>query len=142
MHETYSSFRSLRQHVLREAAEVISECVRSIDHDPLRRARMCALSLKRNRGCSRTPGLVADFAQSLTIHRICDLRTESFDVKLLNAAADFFIRSECDCQHSMFDLWVLTKGIDHCHDLGNSSFVIRAEQCCAIGRNDVVSDHV
>src|SRR5262245_9748659 len=95
MNETYSSFGCLRQHVLREAAEIVGECVGCVDHYSLGGAGMCALSLNRHCRCSCAPCFVADLTKSLTINCISDLRSESLNIKLFDSATNFFIRSEC-----------------------------------------------
>ena len=69
--------------------------------------------------------------------RLCP---ETFDVKLLDPAADFFVRSESDGDGAVLDLWVLTQRVDHRHDLSDARLVVRTEQRCAVGSDDVVAD--
>jgi len=79
---------------------------------------MRALSLERDRRRASAPRLIADLAELFAVNRVSELRTESLNVKLLDAATNLFVRRESDGERSVFELRVLTQDIDHRHDLG------------------------
>src|SRR3954452_15648120 len=118
MNKPNAPFRRFRQHVVRKTIEIIRDRIHRIDHDPLRGTRMRALALERDRRSARAPRLVADLPKLFAVDSVSDLRPKTFHVKLLNAAADFFIRRERDRERAVFDLWVLTQDVDHRHYLG------------------------
>src|SRR5262245_59002913 len=97
MNKPNAAFGGFRQDVLREAAQIVGECVSGIDHDSFCGPRMGALSLKRDSCSSRAPCFIADLTKSLTIDRVGHLCTETFDIKLFNPAIHFFVWSECNC---------------------------------------------
>src|SRR5512145_2168998 len=101
---------------------------------------MSALALESDSRCARAPRFVANLSEFSAVNCVCDLRAETFDVKLLDPRANFFIRSKSYGKGPMFDLWILLQGVDHRHDFGNARFVIGTEQSCSIRGNDVVTD--
>ncbi len=142
MNKPDAAFGCFRQHVFRKAAEVITERVHRIDHDSFGRSRMRALALERDRRRARAPRFIADLAELSAVNGVSDLRAEAFDVKLLDARADFFVRSESDRDRSVFDLRILAQRVDHRHDFGDAGFVVGTEQRCAVGGDDVVADQM
>ena len=79
---------------------------------------MRALAFERDGGGARAPGFVANLAERFAVNGVSELRAETLDVKLVDAAADFFVRREGDRERAVFDLRVLHQGVDHRHDLG------------------------
>ena len=87
---------------------------------PLAVPGMRALALEGDRGRARAPGFVANLTELFAVNGVGELGAKPFDVKLLDAAADFFIRRERDRNGAVFDLRVLHERIDHRHDFGEA----------------------
>src|SRR6185503_12859786 len=113
MNEADAICRRFGQHVMRKTIEIIRDRIHRIDHDSLRRSRMRALALERDGGSTRAPRFVADLAELFTVNRVSELRSKAFNVKLLDARSNLFVRCEGDRECSVFDLRILAQDIDH-----------------------------
>src|SRR5947208_15426531 len=112
MQETDPAFGGLGPEVAWKASDEIRRGRDRIDHEPFGGARMGVFPLEIDRRGPRAPGLLTDLAQRLAIDRVGELSPEAFDVKLFNAAADFFIRRKGDRDGAMPDLAILSDQID------------------------------
>src|SRR5215213_1982356 len=96
MNKTDAPFGCFRQYIVWNTVEIIRDRVHRVDHDALRRSRMRALSLERNRRGARAPRLIADLAELFAVNCVREFRSEVFNVKLLHASAKLFIWCERD----------------------------------------------
>ena len=87
-------------------------------------------------------GLVLDMARAFAVHGVGELGAELFQVRLVDAAADLFIRREQDFDRAVLDLGVVDQKLRGIHDLGEARLVVGAQQSGAVGRDDVVTDLV
>jgi hypothetical protein len=87
-------------------------------------------------------GLVLDIAGGLAVDRVGEIGAELFDVGLVDAAADFFVRREQNLDGAMFDLRIVDQELRRIHDLGDTGLVVRPQQRGAVRRDDVMADLV
>src|SRR5688572_7563053 len=96
MYESNTSFCCFWQDVVRNAGEIIAQCIHGVDHDPFRCARVRTLALESDGGGTRAPRLLANLTESSAINCVSEFCTKAFYIKLLDTCSHFFVRSESD----------------------------------------------
>ena len=71
---------------------------------------------------------VFEFSEAASVHGVGAVHAESFNVKIICASSDFFVRSECKTYSAVRDRRIVYKGLGHSHDLGDAGFVVASEQ--------------
>ena len=126
--EALIPFCMLRAVGFREQPVKFSRHPQGIEHFVFRVSGMDALSFNRNSRGSGVEGLIFNASQCPAVHGIGALRSESGNIKTVDAAADFLVRRKPDGNTAVPDLRMCQQIFSHAHDLGNTGFVIRAEE--------------
>ena len=111
-------------------------------HLAFRKTGMGADTLDGDGGAVGGKRLVFDVAGGFAVHRIGEVGAELFQVDLVDAAADLFVRREQDLDGAVLDLRIVDQELRGIHDLGDAGLVVGAQQCGAVRRDDVVADLV
>ena len=141
MDESGASLGGLRPHLRGQRGEDVAERVDRVDHHALGRAGMRAHAAERDRREPRAPRLVVDLAERVAVDRVGIRRAERRDVEAVHARADLLVRRERDLDRAVRDRPVVEQGLGHRHDRRDARLVVRAEQRCAVGRDQIVADH-
>ena len=99
----------------------------AVNHDVFRRAGVDAASVKGDGRLVGVEVFVLQFAQHAAVQGVGDVRAKGGNVKMMRAAADFFIWRKSDADFAVRDFRVRLQVFNHRQDNGNAGFVIRAE---------------
>ena len=111
-------------------------------HLALGKAGMGADAFDGDGGAVGRKRLVLDIACGFAVDRIGEVGAELFQVGLVDAAADLFVRREQDLYGAVLDLRVIYQEMRGIHDLGKAGLVVGPQQRGAVRRDDVVADLV
>ena len=117
-----------RSHLLRQDAVKLTCDPCSVDHFALGLARMDLLAGDRDESCSCVEVLVLDLADRAAVYSVSALNAESRNVEVVCSAADLLVRGKTKCDLAVLDRRVVQQTLCHRHDLGNSGFVVSAEE--------------
>ena len=106
-----------------------------VDHCIFRRTRVYVYTGKFYYCFGSIKVFILDFTFCITIKCISKIRSEFFYIKMGWSHSYFFVRGKCNTEGTMRNSIVI-EGLDHCHDLGNSGFVICTEDGGSIGSNE------
>ena len=97
-------------------------------------------ALDGDAGAVGRKGLVLDMARAFAVHGVGEFGAELIQVRLVDAAADLFVRREQDLDCAVLDFPVVDQEMGGIHDFGEPRLVVGPEQRRAVGRDDVVAD--
>ena len=109
-------------------------------HLALGKTGMGADALDGDGGAVGGKRLVLDISGGFAVHRIGEVGAELFQVDLVDAAADLFVRREQDLDGAVLDLRMVDQELRRIHDLGEAGLVVGAQQRGAVGGDDVIAD--
>ena len=106
-----------------------------VDHCIFRRTRVYVYTGKFYYCSGSIKVFILDFTFCITIKCISKISSKFFYIKMGWSHSYFFIRGKCNTEGTMRNSIVI-EGLNHCHDLGNSGFVICTEDGGSIGSNE------
>ena len=112
-----------------------------VDHNIFCRTGMYGASADRYTDCGGVEVLILDFVRRSAVHRVGECGVETGNVEEIGPLADFLIRCECDAERTVGEvpgLYDFQRG----HDLGDSGFVVGAEQGRAVRCDQCVPDEI
>ena len=109
-------------------------------HLALGKAGMGADAFDGDGGGVGGKGLVLDIPGGFAVDGVGEIGAELFQVGLVDAAADLFIRREQDLDRAVPELRVVDQEMRGIHDFGEPGLVVGAEQRGAVRGDDVVAD--
>ena len=84
--------------------------------------------------------LVLHFADSFAVKRVGKIGTEFFNIKMICALADFFVRRHRNFDRPMFYFGMLSQIIDSVENFCNAGFVVSAQQRRPVAGDDVMTN--
>ncbi len=93
-------------------------------HLALGKTGMGADAFDGDGGAIGRKGLVLDISCGLAVDRIGKVGAELFQVGLVDAAADLFVRREQDFDRAVLDLRILNQEMRGIHDFGKAGLVV------------------
>src|SRR5688572_22983513 len=81
-----------------------------------------------------------DFARAAAVERVTDVRSELFQIDMVDAMADFFVAGKENANGAVQELRMLDEMMSELHDDGDAGLVVGAEQRGAIGGDDRFAD--
>ena len=97
-----------------------------------------ALNTDGNRSCVKV--LIFQLTDTTTINGISPLRTEFFQIHILRATADFFIRREGNADITVRNITVFQTHHSS-DDFCDTGFIIRSQQGFTVGHNQGFTQH-
>ena len=142
MEETFVSVRLARHFIARHQAHKLVGDETGIYHLVLGISGMYIASLDADLGTGRIEVLILQLAHFTTIHGVSPFATELLHIKEMCASANLFIGIECHTDFSVLNLGMRHQILHGCHNLGNTSLVIRAQKSVTVSYNQVLTNMV
>ena len=102
-------------------------------------SRMNAFSGYMNHCLRRIEVLIFQLAERPAVNSIGIVCTEPPHIKMVHAAAHFFIGGKCNGNIPVYNLRMAAQLFCHRHNLCHTGFIVCAKQCCTVCRNQRLS---
>ena len=140
MIEAFPAFGHRRSFILRERRYDFCSHEACVLHNALGITRVNTLAAHFKNRSRRIEVFIRDFTFIAAIHRISELRLEILQIKEVRTTTDFFVGRKAYPDIAMRNSFPVTiafgKEFHRRHNRRNSRLVIRAEERCAIRRDE------
>ena len=112
----------------------------SVEHRIFCRTGVNAQSVNGYMSGTGVKVFVFQFAQFASVYGIGKVCGKTFYIKVVCASANLLVGSKSDFYRSVFDFRMGKQRFSHGHNLGNTRFIVRAEQCGSVGNHQMLTD--